>query len=248
MRVIPDLMQADQLVRERGGVLVGGGAGRDAGRGRRRRRFLRRVERLVEVRPRCWMMAARVVKMVERVQRVLHGGDGVYRDRGDRRERRAAVRMMIGAWLRCLLPRVVLDGLAAVAVAGQHHLRILILMVVGVMMRQPIVQVADHRVRADFRPVVVLMMRGHRVNRRPQPRADYRRSLVRSFRVFLHVLGQIGLLGVTLAAVLADVRLEVLGLLVLRYVLEQAGLVGEALVARVTLVRLVGLMAAGVAL
>lgn len=61
--------------------------------------------------------------------------------------------------------------------------------------------------------------------------------------MLLHVLGQVGFLGVTFAAVLADVRLKVLRLLVLRYVLEQAGLVGEALVAGVTLVRLVGLVA-----
>lgn len=86
------------------------------------------------------------------------------------------------------------------------------------------------------------------MDRRPEPRTDYRRSLVRPLRMFLHMLRQIGLLGVTLAAVLADVRFKVLRLLVLRYVLEQAGLVGEALVAGVTLVRLVGLVAAGVAL
>lgn len=69
------------------------------------------------------------------------------------------------------------------------------------------------------------MMGSHRVDRRPETCPDYRRSFVRSFRVLLHVLRQIGLLGVTLAAVLADVRLKVLRLLVLRYVLEQAGLV-----------------------
>lgn len=86
------------------------------------------------------------------------------------------------------------------------------------------------------------------MDRRPEPRTDYRRSLVRPLRMFLHMLRQISLLGVTLAAVLADVRFKVLRLLVLRYVLEQAGLVGEALVAGVTLVRLVGLVAAGVAL
>lgn len=121
-------------------------------------------------------------------------------------------------------------------------------MVVGVMVRQPFVQIADHRIGADLRPVVILMMYRHRVDRRPEPGTDDRRSLVGPLRVFLHVLGQVGLLRVALAAVLADVRLKVLRFLVLRYVLEQAGLVGEALVAGVTLVRLVGLVAPGVAL
>lgn len=193
-------------------------------------------------------MASRVVQVVQRVQRMLHRGDRVYRDRGDRRERRAAVRMMIGARLRRLLPGIVLDGLRAVTVARQQHLRVLVLMVVGVMVRQPVVEVADHRIGADFWPVVVLMVSRHRVDRRPETRADDRRSLVGPLRVLLHVLRQVGLLRVTLAAVLADVRLKVLRLLVFRYVLEQARLVGEALVAGVTLVGLVGLVAPGVAL
>lgn len=81
MRVVPDLMQTDQLIRERGGVLIAGGTGRYPGRGRCRRRLLRRVERFVEVRPGCWMMAGRVMQVVQRVQRMLHGGDRVYRDR-----------------------------------------------------------------------------------------------------------------------------------------------------------------------
>lgn len=121
-------------------------------------------------------------------------------------------------------------------------------MVFRVMVRQSLVQVADHRVRANLGPVVVLMVGGHRVYRRPEARADDRRSLVRSLRVLLHMLRQIGLLGVTLTAVLADVRFQVLRLLVLRYVLEQTRLVGEALVTGVTLVRLVGLVASGMAL
>jgi len=57
------------------------------------------------------------------------------------------------------------------------------------------------------------------------------------------VLGQVGLLGVGLAAVLADVRLQVLRLLVLGDVLQQRRLVGEALVAGVALERLVRLVA-----
>ena len=55
-------------------------------------------------------------------------------------------------------------------------------------------------------------------------------------------------LRVALPAILADVRLEVLGLLVLRNVLEERGLVDEAFVARVALVRLVSLVAARVGL
>ena len=72
------------------------------------------------------------------------------------------------------------------------------------------------------------------------------RPLVRPVAVLLHVLGQVRLLRVALAAVLADVRLEVLGLLVLGDVLEQGRLVHEALVAAVALIGLVGLVAAGV--
>lgn len=66
--------------------------------------------------------------------------------------------------------------------------------------------------------------------------------------MLVHVFAQVRLLGVALAAVLADVRLEVLGLFVFRNVLEQVLLVGEALVAGVALERLVGLVAAAVAL
>lgn len=49
--VISDLVETDELVRERRGVLVAGGAGRNAGGRGRGRRLLRRVERLVEIRP-----------------------------------------------------------------------------------------------------------------------------------------------------------------------------------------------------
>ena len=53
---------------------------------------------------------------------------------------------------------------------------------------------------------------------------------------------------VALSAVLADVRLEMLALLVLGDVLQERRLIHEALVAAVALVRLVGLVAPGVAL
>lgn len=161
---------------------------------------------------------------------------------------------MIAAGLRCLLPRVVLDRFPIVVSRTgtvrrwQEHFRVLILMIVGVVVRQPLVKIADHRIRTDLRPVVVLMVGGHRVDGGPQTGADNRRSLVGSLRVFLHVLRQIGLLGVTLAAVLAYVGLEMLRLLVLGYVLEEAGLVGETLVTGIALVRLVGLMTTGVTL
>ena len=72
--------------------------------------------------------------------------------------------------------------------------------------------------------------------------------LVRPVRVLLHVLRQVGLLSVTLATVGADVRLQVLRLLVLGDVFEQGDLVVEALVAGVALVRLVSLVAPRVGL
>ena len=74
------------------------------------------------------------------------------------------------------------------------------------------------------------------------------RPLVGPVRVLLHVLGQVRLLGVGLAAVRTDVSLQVLGLLVLRYVVQQGRLVMEALVAGVTLVGLVRLVTPGVGL
>lgn len=60
--------------------------------------------------------------------------------------------------------------------------------------------------------------------------------------MFLHVLAQVGLLGVALAAVLTNVRLEVFALLVFGDVFQKGGFVAETLVARVALVGLVGLM------
>lgn len=66
--------------------------------------------------------------------------------------------------------------------------------------------------------------------------------------MLLHVLLQIRLLRVALAAILTDVSLEVLAFLVLGDVLQERGLIHEALVARVTFVGFVRLMAAGVAL
>lgn len=78
--------------------------------------------------------------------------------------------------------------------------------------------------------------------------ADDRRPLVHPLGVLLHVLGQVRLLRVRLAAVLAYVRLQVFGLLVFGYVLEQRLFVLEALVARVTLERFVRLVAPGVGL
>lgn len=61
--------------------------------------------------------------------------------------------------------------------------------------------------------------------------------------MLLNVLGQIRLLRVRFAAIVANVRLEVFGFFVLGYVLEQGCLVLEAFVARVAFVwfvRLVG--------
>lgn len=61
--------------------------------------------------------------------------------------------------------------------------------------------------------------------------------------MLLHVLAQVGLLRVALAAVLADVRLEVFAFLVLGDVLQEGRFVAETLVAGVALVGLVGLVA-----
>ena len=75
-----------------------------------------------------------------------------------------------------------------------------------------------------------------------------RRPLVCPISVLLHVFRQVRLLSVTLATVGTDVRLQVLGLLVLGDVLKQGYLVVEALVAGVALVRLVSLVASRVGL
>lgn len=239
-------MEADELVGERRrGVLIDNRARGDRGRGRGRRRgLLRGIERLVEVGPGGRMVAARVVQVIERVERVLHRGDRVDRDGRDRSEGRAAVGV-VARRLGRLLPRVVFE----VPVVGQQHLaRVLHLVVVlVVVVGQTVVQVADHRLRTDLGPVVVLVV-GHRVYRWPESGADDGWSFIGALRVLLHVLRQIGLLGVALAAVLTDVGLEVLRLLVLGYVLEQARLVRETLVAGVALVGLVGLVAARMAL
>lgn len=63
--------------------------------------------------------------------------------------------------------------------------------------------------------------------------------------MFLHVLAEIRLLRITLAAVLADVRFQVFRLLVLGYVLQEGGLVRKTFVTTVALVWLVRLVAAG---
>ena len=66
--------------------------------------------------------------------------------------------------------------------------------------------------------------------------------------MLLHVLGQVRLLCVALAAELADVSFQMFGLFVLRDVVEECVLVDETLVAGVALVRLVRLVASGVGL
>lgn len=66
--------------------------------------------------------------------------------------------------------------------------------------------------------------------------------------MLLHVLGQVRLLRVALAAELADVSFQMFGLFVLRDVVEECVLVDETLVAGVALVRLVRLVASGVGL
>lgn len=123
MGIIPDLMETDQLIGKRGGVLVGRRTGRDTGRGGGGRGFLRRVERLVEVRPRGWMMTGRIMEMIKGIEGMLHRGYRIYRNRGYRREGRATVRMMISRRSRLgrLLPRIVFDRVTGgpMSMAGQ---------------------------------------------------------------------------------------------------------------------------------
>ena len=66
--------------------------------------------------------------------------------------------------------------------------------------------------------------------------------------MLLHVLGKVGLLGVGLAAVGADVCLQVFGLLVLGDMLQQRLLVRETFVATVAFVWLVHLVASAMRL
>ena len=66
--------------------------------------------------------------------------------------------------------------------------------------------------------------------------------------MLLHVLGQVGFLGVALPAVGADVCLHVFGLLVFRDVFKQRRLFVEALVTGVALVGFIRLVAPGVGL
>lgn len=66
--------------------------------------------------------------------------------------------------------------------------------------------------------------------------------------MLIHVLAKVRLLRVTFAAVLANMGLQMLGLLVLRDVFQQILFVGEALVAGVAFEGFVGLVAPAVAL
>ena len=67
--------------------------------------------------------------------------------------------------------------------------------------------------------------------------------LFRLLGMLLQMLLQIGLLGVGFTAQIADVRLQMLGVLVLGYVLQQSHFIRKALVAGVALEGFVGLMA-----
>lgn len=176
------------------------------------------------------------------------------------------IHMQICGWLQpeFVLHLVVVRGLLLL-------LLVLSYLVVGVLLLlQHLGQCAVHRIRTDFRPVRVLRQRprhirqlranaGHRayisglsaehgvwITRCPATARSVGhnwRSFVRSLAVLLHVLGQIRLLGVRFAAVLADVRLQVLRLAMLGNVLEQGGFIGKTLVAGITFEWLVGLVA-----
>lgn len=91
--------------------------------------------------------------------------------------------------LGSLLPRIILQTIS-VSLMQKHLLSVLVLMIVPVMMmRQSIVKFADDGIGANFGPVVILVMMGHCVNRRPEASSDDGWSFVSSFGVFLHVFG-----------------------------------------------------------
>lgn len=219
--VISDLVKRDQLVGEGVGLLLA----------------LLEVERVVEVRPRGQGAVVR-----EPVQVRGHGVDGGERRIGGGGHGRAVdaviLTFMLGEQRSLLLKLllVVIFGLALLMVAS-------------------IIRHVRGRVRAHFRPVRVLGERRccrrsgcQRAVQAAQSKSRNRRPFVSPFRVLVHVLTQIRLLRITLATVLADVRLQMLRLFVFWDVFQQILLVREAFVAGVAFEGLVGLVAAAVAL
>jgi len=141
--------------------------------------------------------------------------------------------------------------LAGVAPAAAPHgaVRALVPQVLGKLLVEPVVH-EPLAVRVE--PVGVALVEAG-VHLGPEVLAhagarDDGRPLVRAVRVLLHVLGQVGLLGVALSTIGTNVCLYVLGLLVLGDVVEEGLLVSETLVAGVTFVWLVRLVTPGVGL
>lgn len=112
------------------------------------------------------------------------------------------------------------------------------------------------RIWAHFRPVRILTTShsrrdgciGIEIQCTTTATCSDRWSLICSLGVLLHVLGEIGFLGVGFATVLTDVGLQMFGFLVLRNMLQQGGFIGETFVARVALEGFVRLVASRVRL
>lgn len=112
------------------------------------------------------------------------------------------------------------------------------------------------RIWAHFRPVRILATShsrrdgciGVEIQCTTTATCSDRWPLICSLGVLLHVLGEIGFLGVGFATVLTDVSLQMLGFLVLGNMLQQRGFIGETFVARVALEGFVRLVASRVRL
>ena len=213
---------------------------------------------------------ARLVVVVRSVQ----GGRGTAAVPHGRRPHRQVLHGLCVPLVRLQIRRRLQPKVVLHLVVVLRLLRMLLLVVGGLLLLllllllKDLRQSASHRIRTHFGPVRsiaqssghigelgVHVAHGHPIGhpdttdgRSTRPVGRDWWPLVRSFRVLLHVLGEIGLLGVRLAAVLADVRLEVLRLAVLGDVLQEGGLVRKALVAGVALEGLVSLVAPRVGL
>lgn len=112
-------------------------------------------------------------------------------------------------------------------------------MIALVMVRLQFRPTVDWCDTTSFRPAIRISVCGAPEKRRP---------FVNAIGMLLHVLCEVCFLRVRFAAELTYMRLEMLRLLVLRYVFKQTRFVDEALVTRVALIRLVRLMTARVRL
>lgn len=134
------------------------------------------------------------------------------------------------------------------------HLLLVMLFVLSLLVVPSVIGHVCRRVGAYFRPVRVLSerLRWSCSSQRPvqstEPQSGDRWPLISTLSMLIHMLTKIRLLRITLAAVLADVRLQMFGLLVLRDMFQQILFVSKAFVTGVALKGLVRLVAAAVAL